>query len=89
MCFNQEVEGLYALVIKTRAGKEIKRAGQLLPVGATCFQELKTQHGPSSYSPEQVRFYADSLVDGNIVSVKWTISRRYYEAPSAKGEFRK
>ncbi len=87
MCFTSNVEGLYALVITTKSGTEIKRAGSLTPAGATCFTQTKMEHGRSSYTDAQARFYADSLVNDNIATVEWAISRRYYEPPSDQGTF--
>lgn len=87
MCFSDEVEGLYNLVITTKSGKEIKRAGRLSPAGATCFTQAKMEHGPTSYSDTETKFYADTLINDNIVSVSWAISRRYYEAPLSEGVF--
>ncbi|WP_210485821.1 hypothetical protein [Rufibacter aurantiacus] len=87
MCFSGKVEGLYSLVIKTKQGKEIKKAGQLQGADRKCFTELKMQHAATSYNTSQTRFYTDSLVTSNISSVKWNIARRYYEEPFAEGEF--
>ncbi|KAA6430619.1 hypothetical protein FOE74_19280 [Rufibacter glacialis] len=87
MCFTDDVEGIYALVIKTKSGQEIKKAGRLTQENQNCFQELKMQHAADSYTTAQTRFYQDSLVNQNIASVKWMISRRYYEEPMAEGEF--
>ncbi|WP_161486710.1 hypothetical protein [Rufibacter roseus] len=89
MCFDQEVEGLYSLVITTKSGKEIKRAGQLEPAGASCFQEEKRQFSLDSYTDAQRQFLSDSLTNENIASVKWVISRRHYESPTAEGVFQK
>ncbi|ALJ00119.1 hypothetical protein [Rufibacter tibetensis] len=87
MCFNKEVEGIYSIVIKTKAGKEVKRAGRMMGEGKKCFQDLKMQHSTSSYTTAQTRFYQDSLINQNISSVKWNITRRYYEEPYAEGEY--
>jgi hypothetical protein len=89
MCFNKEVSGIYALVIQTKSGREIKRAGRFTGEGQSCLKELKMQHSAASYTTAQKNFYADSLVNENIASVTWTVSRRYYEEPYAQGEFQK
>ncbi len=86
MCFSQEVSGIYTLVIKMKSGKEIKKAGRLLEEDQACFTDLKMQHSVSSYTTAQKQFYADSLVNENIASIKWTVSRRYYEEPLGEGE---
>ncbi|WP_190300513.1 hypothetical protein [Rufibacter hautae] len=87
MCFTREVEGIYSMVIKTKQGKEIKKAGRLVGGGRKCFTELKMQHAASAYNTAQTSFYTDTLVTENIASIKWNISRRYYEEPFAEGEF--
>lgn len=77
MCFNQSVEGYFALVIKTKSGKHIKKEGILVVPqkrgNEVCFKEQKMQFSFRAYDENQKIFYRDSIVNENLGLVEWKI----------------
>lgn len=82
----------YEITFETKSGKKINKAGTFtLGVNnkpQSCFKEQKMQYSIQAYDEDQIKFYNDSIVEGNLNKIYYTIYK-HGKSPISKGEIEK